>query len=125
MFTTPGGDIHLLVTGETAPHNLPSAVTLHRGSLADFLTSLQRDHGVEKLHCEGGGELVRALAALDVIDVIHLTWSGNVLFGGVTSPTITGVPGDFLPASRHFELTAFEPNEKTGECFLSYRRLEG
>jgi hypothetical protein len=59
---------------------------------------------------------------MDAIDEIHLTWAGHTLFGGREAPTISGVPGDFLPASRAYELVEFDPQPETGECFLSYRR---
>lgn len=119
MFTTPGGEIHLLVTGTGSP-KIPKGAILHRESLENFLATLARDLGVKRLHCEGGGGLIRALAELDVIDEFHLTWAGNCLFGGKIAPTSTGVPGAFLPASREFELTTFAPT--ASECFLSYRR---
>jgi riboflavin biosynthesis pyrimidine reductase len=77
---------------------------------------------VATVHCEGGGELARSLFDLDLVDTIHLTWAGHHLFGGRGAPTITGLPGDFLPASRHFRLDHFEPRPDLGECFLSYRR---
>ena len=121
LFEREGGAIHLLVTGDAEP-DVPASVTVHCGGLADFLAMLQRDHGVRHVHCEGGGELVRALAKDDLIDEIHLTWAGHTLFGGRDAPTITGVPGDFLPSSRLFELTHFEPRADDGECFLTWKR---
>ena len=120
LFHTPGGPIHLLATEDEAPA-IPGT-TGHTGSLADFLTSLATS-GIHRLHCEGGGELTRELAALDAIDEIHLTWAGHTLFGGRGAPTISGVPGDFLPASRAYELVEFDPRPDTGECFLSYQRI--
>lgn len=124
LFQTPGGDIHLLVTdpANSPPTNLPGDPTLHRGSLRDFLATLRRDHGVANVHCEGGGELARSLFDLDLVDTIHLTWAGHHLFGGRDAPTLTGLPGDFLPASRQFRLDHFDPRPDLGECFLSYRR---
>jgi riboflavin biosynthesis pyrimidine reductase len=119
MFRTHGGMIHLLITGSTAP-SVPDGVVVHHGTLEDFLTTLARDQNVKHLHCEGGGELIHALATMDAIDEFHLTWEGNALLGGRSAPTPTGLPGKFLPASRDFELTAFEPSAT--ECFLSYRR---
>lgn len=119
LFHTPGGPVHLLVTGGE-PREIPK-VTWHRGSLAGFLTELAAA-GIRRLHCEGGGELVRELAAMDAIDEIHLTWAGHRLFGGREAPTVTGIPGDFLPASRQYELVTFEPRPEAGECFLNYRR---
>ncbi len=119
LFHSSGGPIHLLVT-EGEPPALPGA-TVHTGSLGGVLEELAAA-GIRKIHCEGGGELVRELAAMDAIDEIHLTWAGHTLFGGREAPTITGVPGDFLPASREFELAEFDPRPEIGECFLSYRR---
>lgn len=119
MFHTPGGAIHLLITGSTVP-SFPKGVVVHHGTLENFLTALARDENVKHLHCEGGGELIRTLAKMDAIDEFHLTWAGHTLFGGRSAPTPTGLPGKFLPASRDFELTAFEPLGT--ECFLSYRR---
>ena len=78
---------------------------------------------MEHLLCEGGGSLVRALAELDALDEINLTWAGHTLFGGEGAPTITGALGDHLPASLHFELTHFEPLDN-GECFLTYTRKD-
>ena len=119
LFHTSGGPIHLLATDGEPTQIL--GVSLHRGSLSGFLTELSAA-GIRRVHCEGGGDLVRELAAMDAIDEIHLTWAGHTLFGGRQAPTITGIPGDFLPASREFELVAFEPRPDLGECFLSYRR---
>ena len=123
IFQTPGGPIHLLVTGRGGIDPIKGAL-IHHTSLGEFLATLVRDHGVGRLHCEGGGRLIRALAELDAIDEFHLTWAGHTLFGGKESPTPTGIPGTFLPASLNFELTAFEPTSE-GECFLSYRRVRG
>jgi riboflavin biosynthesis pyrimidine reductase len=121
MFGKAGGPIHLLVTGSERAADLLGA-TMHRGSLEGFLATLAHDHGVRHLHCEGGGELIRALAELDAIDELHLTWAGHTLFGGKQAPTASGVPGAFLPASLAFELVGFQPVADCGECFLSYRR---
>jgi len=112
---------NLLVTGGEEASALPGA-TVHRESLVSFLGTLARRHDVKRLHCEGGGELLRELAELDALDELHLTWAGHTLFGGREAPTVTGAPGAFFPASRAFELVEFQPLEKSGECFLSYRR---
>ncbi len=122
VFQKSGGAIHLLVTGPAAPPpGFPA--TIHRQSLADFLQTLVSDHGVNHLHCEGGGSLVRSLAELDAIDEFHLTLAGHTLFGGLLAPTVTGVPADFLPQSRDFQITCFDPRPDSGECFLTYRRV--
>lgn len=119
LFHTPGGPVHLLVTAGVAPE-IPGA-TVHTGSLAAFLEALAAS-GIRRVHCEGGGELVFALAELDVIDEIHLTLAGHTVFGGREARTLSGVPGNFVPATRDYELTEFDPRLGTGECFLSYRR---
>lgn len=121
VFQSDGGPVHLLVTGST-PFPPPPGVTEHRGNLTSFLETLAGDLGVNRLHCEGGGQLVRALAELDVIDEFHLTIAGHTIFGGANAPSITGVPGAFLPAGRSFSLEKFEPNPDSGECFLTYLR---
>jgi riboflavin biosynthesis pyrimidine reductase len=127
LFHTPGGAIHLLVTAAPTDFDPAGLTTLgavvHRGSLPWFLRELFASQGVQRVHCEGGGDLLRELLDLDWLDTLHLTWAGHTLFGGHTAPTITGIPGTFLPASRVFELTHFEPCPETGECFLSYRRI--
>ena len=121
LFSSEGGPIHLLGT-EHPPTAIP-ATTAHHGSLPGFIQTLSCDHGVRHIHCEGGGQLIHELASLDLLDEIHLTWAGHRLFGGQSAPGPTGLPGDFLPASRHFKLMHFEPREDLGECFLSYRRV--
>ena len=121
LFQSQGGPIHLLGT-ETPPEPVGDA-TLHHSDLPTFLSELAAEHGVGHVHCEGGGQLIHELAALDLIDEIHLTWAGHTFFGGTKSPGATGLPGDFLPASRHLKLTHFEPREDLGECFLTYQRV--
>ncbi len=121
IFTRDGGPIHLLVPGNAEP-DVPDCVTIHCGTLKDFLAMLVRDYAVRHIHCEGGGELVQALAEDDLIDEIHLTWAGHTLFSGRGAPTLTGVPGDFLPSSRAFDLTHFEPLANVGECFMTWKR---
>ncbi len=123
MFRTDGGPIHLVSTsGPIDTARYPAGVTAHRLGLADFLEKLHADLGARRLHCEGGGELIRELAGLDAIDELHATWCAHTLFGGGKAPTATGIPADFLPGSRRFRLTHFEPVPETDECFLSYQR---
>lgn len=125
VFRSPGGAIHLLATApaagfDPAPYRAAGA-SVHTSDLATFLATLTTDLGVQTLLCEGGGSLVRALADLDAIDEINLTFAGHTLFGGADAPTITGLPGPHLPASLPFELSHFEPLPN-GECFLTYHR---
>ena len=122
IFAKPGGAIHILATGGLTDHRNPCA-TCHQGGLPSFLETLAVTHGVRHLHCEGGGQLIATLAALDFIDEFHATLAGHTLFGGQEAPTATGKAGSWLPESRRFEITAFEPHPATGECFVSWRRL--
>jgi riboflavin-specific deaminase-like protein len=125
VFHTPGGAVHLLVTEAPADYNASryeaAGACVHRQSLAGFLATLADIFGVETLLCEGGGTLARALAELDAIDEINLTWAGHTLSGGADAPTITGHLGPHLSPSLQFELTHFEPLDN-GECFLTYQR---
>lgn len=123
IFSKPGGPIHLLVTGDGNP-SVPPGVTVHRSSLREFLHLLSTEYQIARLHCEGGGELIHALAEMDAIDEFHLTLAGHTLFGGEKSPTPTGVPEKFLPATRGFTLSHFEPLPDHGECFLTYLRKQ-
>ena len=121
VFSKPGGGIHVLVTGDFAG-DVDLKLTVHHQTLAGFLETLATNHHVRHLHCEGGGELVRALAELDAIDEFHLTLAGHTLFGGFAASTATGIPAEFLPKSLGFEISRFDPRPATGECFLSYTR---
>lgn len=122
VFATEGGDIHLLVT-DSAPKEVPANVTVHTGGLEAFIQKLAISYHVKTLHCEGGGELIRELAKLDLIDEFHLTMAGHTLFGGSSAPTATGVSTEFLPATRRFRISYFEGHPEAGECFVSYERL--
>lgn len=122
LFHSAGGEIHLLVT-ENPVCAPPPAGILHRQQLREFLATLVSSHGVKRLHCEGGGGLIRSLAELDAIDEFHLTLVGHRMFGGVGAPTATGAVGGFLACALEFELAHFDARPATGECFLSYRRV--
>jgi dihydrofolate reductase len=80
---------------------------------------LRKEYGVKSLVCEGGGALLRSLAAADLLDEIHLTLA-PVLFGGAAAPTLTGLPGDFLPKPLEFRLAKMEPLGE--ECLLHFKR---
>lgn len=120
VFSRPGGQIHLLATdGYRGKAGGPA--TVHECSLVEFLEILSLHHGVNRLHCEGGGQLIQALAELDFLDDIHLTLAGHTLLGGARSPTLVGVLGEHLGTAREYSLVEFLPQPETGECFLSYR----
>jgi riboflavin-specific deaminase-like protein len=86
--------------------------------LREMLRVLRKEYGVRRLHCEGGGEVFRSLLQADAVDEIFLTMCPRI-FGGVKTPTLTGMPGDFLPRSVRAELKTMEVVE--GEAFLRYR----
>ncbi|NNC89586.1 MAG: RibD family protein [Akkermansiaceae bacterium] len=125
IFRSKGGAVHLLATDPRPDYDPAvyekSGATVHTGALPDFLHRLRTEYVVETLLCEGGGSLVRALADLDAIDEINLTFAGHTLFGGQDAPTITGALGEHLPRSLEFELVRFDPQDN-GECFLTYER---
>lgn len=86
--------------------------------LAGMMRTLRKEHLVRRLHCEGGGELLHALASAGLLDELYLTLSARI-FGGEKAPTLTGAPGAFLPQSTRFRLLRMEPLGQ--ECFLKYR----
>lgn len=86
--------------------------------LAEMLAILRKDYGVRTLVCEGGPSLFRSLAEIGAVDELHLTWSPQV-FGGTKAPTITSLPGKFLPKTLKGRLIDLKTVE--GECYLAYR----
>ena len=121
IFSKDGGAIHLLVTGELRGQTDPS-VTLHRATLLEFLHTLAADDGVGHLHCEGGGQLIRELAELDVIDEFHVTLAGHTVFGGQLARTATGIPAEYLSSALEFQISHFDARPELCECFVSYTR---
>jgi len=119
LFHSEGGPRHLIVGKDAQVSNLPA--TIHRTNLAGFLEKLCHTPEVDTLLCEGGGSLVKELFELDVVDEINLTWAPHTLFGGHTAPTLTGLPGDFMPASRHYELVEIIKHRED-EVFLTYHK---
>ncbi|MBT8036899.1 MAG: hypothetical protein KJO21_05080 [Verrucomicrobiae bacterium] len=71
--------------------------------------------------CESASDQLRQLADEDRLDVIEIIIDGRRLIGGADSPTLMGQPGAFLPASRHFILSQFEPLHD-GRCLARYVR---
>lgn len=94
---------------------------LHEGTavnLVAMLATLRADYGVKRLVCEGGAQVFRALLSAGLVDELHLTLSPHI-FGGLKTPTLTGIAGDFLPRSIPGRLRSMEVID--GECFLRYR----
>ena len=65
--------------------------------------------------------MVKNLFQLNLVDTIHLTLDSHSIFGGQEAPGITGLPGDYLPASRHYRLEILEEGAE-GEFFLTYQK---
>lgn len=87
-------------------------------NLAAMLATLRADYGVRRLVCEGGAQIFRALLTAGLVDELHVTLCPR-LFGGEKAPTLTGLPGTFLPASAPLTLKKMEVIGD--ECFLRYR----
>lgn len=86
--------------------------------LAQGLGILRRTYGVKTLACEGGPTLFRGLLELDAIDELYVTLA-PVVFGGTKAPTMTGLPGEFLPECVRMRCT--ECTELGGEWYLKFR----
>ena len=89
-------------------------------NLPAMLATLRADYGVKRLVCEGGAQIFRALLTAGLVDELHTTLCPRI-FGGERAPTLTGLPGAFLPAS--IPLTLKKMEVIGGECFLRYRVL--
>jgi riboflavin-specific deaminase-like protein len=103
---------------------LSTYVTVHLSGSDELdvfwlLWHLYEHYHVRFLVCEGGPTLVKSLAHADVIDEIYLTIAAKI-FGGSAAPGMTGLPGEFLPASRWFQLIDIDRGDN--ECYLRYRR---
>jgi len=93
---------------------------LAEGSSVDLpamMRTLRSEFEIDSVDCEGGGSVFRSLLAEDLVDEIHLTLCPRV-FGGEKAPTLTGIAGEFLPASVKCVLESMQVEE--GECFLRY-----
>jgi riboflavin-specific deaminase-like protein len=117
----------LIYSTSTMPKRTAAALresaTLHLADapsvdLLGMLHDLRRRHAVKHVICEGGPTLLRSLLELDLVDELFLTVCPRV-FGGAEAPTLTGLPGAFVPASIRCKLLEMQVHE--GECFLRYR----
>jgi riboflavin-specific deaminase-like protein len=77
-------------------------------NLRAMLMTLSEDYGVKRVVCEGGGTLLHALLADDLVDELHVTMC-PLVFGGRKAPTLTGAETPFLPSSVPLKLAHFEP----------------
>ena len=72
-----------------------------------------------ELRAQGGGLLARTLFHLDLVDALELHWHPTRILGH--GPTLAGPSQDFLPASRHFQLTDCQ-ERLAGTFTLNYSR---
>lgn len=130
VFKTPGAPIVIFTTrkmsAKTREALAPVAdIFIHPTPTVDLpltLAILRADYGVKRLVCEGGGSLLRSFAAADLLDELHLTIC-PLVFGGTAAPTLTGVPGKFLPKSTQLRLV--EMKHAGGECFTRWAVVHG
>ena len=69
------------------------------------------------------GKCVAPPEQLQEADTIELVIDGNMMLGGVDSPTLLGLTKEYLPASVQYRLDHFEPRSD-GSCLLRYTRVE-
>jgi 2,5-diamino-6-(ribosylamino)-4(3H)-pyrimidinone 5'-phosphate reductase len=86
--------------------------------LTAMLGILRGHYRVRTVVCEGGPTLFRALLEIGAVDELRLTWT-PLIFGGARAPTLTGIPGTFLPRTTRCRLKEMQINGS--ECFLTYR----
>ena len=110
----------LLFTIGNESQKVKNATNVELTSIEEMLNYLV-EKGVERLHCEGGGNLLKQLFKLDCVDELYITWVGNKCFGGEGAPTISGAIGDYLSSAIHYNLIDFEVGQD-GECFLKYTK---
>lgn len=90
-----------------------------RVNLSLALAFLRRQLGIERLLCEGGGELNFEMFAAGLIDEWFLTLAPKVK-GGRHIPTT--VEGMGLPRERVVQMQLLSVYEHEGELYLRYRR---
>lgn len=89
-------------------------------SLAELLSRLRRDFGIEHLLAEGGSELNAGLLAEDLVDELFLTVAPKVRLGR-TLPTYAG--GEPLPKGTLLGFRLVSVHAIEDEVFLRYRRI--
>ena len=116
VFHTPKLPTPIVFTTRAMPSRTISALAplcdlyLHlseKVNLRAALMTLREDYGVKRVVCEGGGALLHALAADDLVDELHVTFCPRV-FGGSKAPTLTGAAGPFFPTSLPLRMDHFE-----------------
>jgi riboflavin-specific deaminase-like protein len=116
VFYTPKLPTPIVFTTRAMPSRVITALAplcdlyLHlseKVNLRAALMTLREDYGVKRVVCEGGGALLHALAADDLVDELHVTFCPRV-FGGRTAPTVSGAAGEFFLASLPLRMDHFE-----------------
>jgi len=108
------GRIQKALSGKATLH-------LHHGDKVDLkgmLRHMRSFHKIKRLVCEGGPSLFRSLLQDGFVDEINLTLC-PLIFGGRAAPTLTGLPGGFLPRDVACKLVKTEIVGE--ECFLQYQ----
>lgn len=88
--------------------------------LRPLLQTLREDYHVQTVICEGGPSLFGALARASLVSELYLSVA-PVIFGGDSSLTLTGHPGEFIDPPVKLKLLEILPGEK--EIFLHYKVL--
>lgn len=100
----------------------PDRVRVHRSpgppTVTWALEVLAREHGVEDLLVEGGGDLIFQLLERDLLDEVYLTLC-PVLIGGRGAPTMADGTGFDAQHLRRLDLLSLRQVES--EVFLHYR----
>ena len=84
----------------------------------EVLRSLSEESGVRSLVVDGGGGFFLSLLQEGCVDELCLALEPRI-FGNRGGETLTGVTGDFLPASVKASLVKME--EVAGECFTWWK----
>jgi riboflavin biosynthesis pyrimidine reductase len=113
LFSAPGQRVLVYTHAEREPPDVAAEVeALPFAELPDVLADL-RARGIERLLCEGGPTLNRALLAEELLDELFLTLA-PVVAGDEAAPAIIA-PGEPARLSLHSVATA------DGELYLRYR----
>jgi 2,5-diamino-6-(ribosylamino)-4(3H)-pyrimidinone 5'-phosphate reductase len=103
---------------------LADEVKICGGQALDFhfaLRWLRKQWNVQRLLCEGGGEINAALFEADLVNEVHLT-ACPVIFGGRTAPTLADGRG-FAKLAEAARLEMISQKRIGNEMFLVYRVL--
>ena len=119
FLTDGGGEVFLFTTERTSPQQL--ALLKDAGAkvfiMGKRLINLHaafgilREHGIQTLMVEGGGEMIAALLAVGLVDEIH-AYIAPLIFGGATAPTLAD--GGGLQEKAKLDLISVEKLEDGG-----------